>query len=148
MESLGDGLLENDQTADFELLLSDGSESVVTNVHRVVLKTTSPFFSRVIGGKYFLFYDFMIPNGTLQPALNLLRYMYTRNLQDLNLPNDKVDIMRLCILLEMNTLYEYINNYNVKKPNNRHVKKPIQHSVSKLRSHNTRSSTKRALRSS
>ena len=110
MQSLGEDLFEFDQTKDYHLVIQEGGEPGAnpdTNVlvHGDVLRVSSPFFRRVLGGPNLHGYRWYIPEGYREAALCLLRYMYTRKFDDLW---DFIQTKHLALKLEMNRLYHML----------------------------------------
>jgi len=109
MQSLGQDLFEFDRTKDYLLVIQEGEQGANpdTNVlvHGDVLRVSSPFFMRMLGGQHLHGYRWFIPQGYREAALCLLRYMYTRNLDDLW---DHVQTKYLALKLEMNRLYHVL----------------------------------------
>jgi hypothetical protein len=111
MDSLGSTLFRDNETRDFDLILEDGEFRDTINTHRLTLKHSSPFFARVLGGKFYFYYIWTIPKDSSQAALNLIHYMYTRNIDDLNLKQYGCILLELSLRLEMCSLYNLIDTY-------------------------------------
>jgi hypothetical protein len=96
--SLGVALLDDEQFKDFQLLVYDGTHTVTVLVHRLVLKTCSPYFRQVLGGNYYFFYKWTVPDGYIVPALRLVKFMYTNNHDDLGDPSKTQDLSTMLML--------------------------------------------------
>lgn len=105
MRSLGLDLLDNEEMKDFELTVYDGDLRVSVAVHRVVLKTCSPFFARALNGSYLFFYVWCVPRGAIATAMRLIKFFYTRNLRDLG---DLAQTAELCLALECVDTYNLV----------------------------------------
>ena len=102
--------MNDSEFADFEIILFDGESKIATTVHRLVLKTSSPYFRRILNSHYLYMYVLTIPKGSTVPALRLIRYFYSRDLRDLG---DLEPTLRLCLQLECSDLYAVLNRVHM-----------------------------------
>ena len=72
------------------------------NVHLLVLQVSSPKFSRILGGKFHYSYVWEIPNGYKKSAIQLIKFMYLKEINDLY---DIEKTKELCLQLEMQGLF-------------------------------------------
>jgi hypothetical protein len=107
--SLGQDLLNEEDCKDFELVVYDGKTKVSFAVHRLVLKVCSAFFARKLGGNYFFFYVWNVPENHIVAALRLIKFFYTRDLRDIG---DISQTLSLCLSVECSTIYNLINQVN------------------------------------
>lgn len=118
MDSLGNSLLNDTESKDFYLILDDGFIKKKIDVHKTVLKNSSPFFANMLGGTFYFYYVWCIPVNSIRYATYLIRYMYTRNICDLHLDESSEPMMKMCLDLEMTTLLQLINIYVKMLPQN------------------------------
>ena len=114
MRSLGLDLFHDEDHKDFELLINDGKLRVSTSVHRRVITTCSTYLSNKIGGKYKFYYELVVPEGYIAVTLRLVKFFYTRDLDDLG---DISQTIEMCLKLECSNLFKsiYDMSKNVKK---------------------------------
>lgn len=75
--NLGELLLNRPK--DFELILNDGTDRVLIEVHRMVLKANSRFFDEKLNSNYLLAYVWQIPVGSIEHAKSILLFCYLRD---------------------------------------------------------------------
>lgn len=120
VSSLGQTLMNDDEHKDFELIVYDGKLRVSVALHRLVLKTCSPFFDRLLGGPYQFFYIWNVPENAIASALRLVKFFYTRDLRDLG---DLAQTLHLCTVLECADVYNLVNQVHAVKKRPRVVVK-------------------------
>lgn len=105
MESLGKSLFQDTNTKNFDLIIDDTISRKLIHVHKLVLQNSSPFFLEKLGGIYFFFFIFQVPPGYIEAATQVINYMYTRDLNDLDFNTYSHEIQKLCLILEMPQLH-------------------------------------------
>jgi len=79
MTPLGEDLLNDEESKDFELIVTDGRWNVAVATHRLVLRTSSRVFREKLGGRFKFWYTWVVPPGYVSTALRLVKFFYTRN---------------------------------------------------------------------
>lgn len=129
MRSLGLDLFHDEDHKDFELLINDGKLRISTSVHRRVITACSTYLSNKIGGRYKFYYELVVPEGYIAVTLRLVKFFYTRDLDDLGDINQTIE---MCLKLECSNLFKSI--YDMSKNN---VKKKTSSSKRKRISNNS-----------
>lgn len=104
--SLGDDLFENG-SEDFELIVTDGFNRVSVRVHRMVLKACSDFFNNHLGSHYQFYYIWTVPEGQIAAAIRLVKFFYTRDINDLS--DDLATTKKLCADIGSHKIFNFIN---------------------------------------
>ena len=113
MQSLGNSLYAFNETKDFDLIITDDVTTIHLLVHRLVLKCSSPFFRRILGGHHLFCYVWTVPKYTIHEAVNIIKYMYDRNYKILDTDCGRI----LSLQLEMKILYSTLQYKHKKKEN-------------------------------
>jgi hypothetical protein len=104
--SLGELLMAR-EFQNFVLIVSDGYTTVSVDCMREVLRASSEFFKRTLGGSHFFFYRLQVPKGYTLDAVQLVRYFYTHDTQDLK---DPLVAKELAVLLECPALFNFLQH--------------------------------------
>ena len=102
MNSLDEDLIRDEETKDFILAIHDGTDTINLIVHRIVLTVSSPFLRRRIKQAYRAGYLLPVPRGCIDATVSIVRYFYTRNMEDIE---DVEKSMFIASALECGTLY-------------------------------------------